>query len=382
MNDLPVLRLTQLLTPEEIETVQGVKATLEVGFCPVGVCMPGESCISHRWHDGEERFGEERYTLQAYYAVSLWKETVKRLAAIPEFADVLEVEWYPVAATFRSVRYLNDKRERYIQKFWQIAAEVADRQDIIVRYGRFDSPAPPEYPDYPVRTYVMTGELFKAKYGYAMKDEIDQLPKNETFSCSWHEIKDFFVELSPQQLAFNAGKLMNNRGSELDQQFLAACGKHDLPRMKELFTQGVNIHAVGDNGDMAAQNLVMYLWDEFYSTAEEMSAAEKEKLQKKIYQEGITALQWLIQQGYDLNVCAYDEATTLYLSIDNSPDIRLMEFLLENGSDPNITCYINNDGSDTSRTLENIRDNYIIFGKSDFPIFDKMEKLLKKYGAR
>ena len=29
MNDLPVLRLTQLLTPEEIKIIQGVKRTLE-----------------------------------------------------------------------------------------------------------------------------------------------------------------------------------------------------------------------------------------------------------------------------------------------------------------------------------------------------------------
>ena len=62
MNDLPVLRLTQLLTPEEIKTVQGVKATLEIGFCPIGVCIPDKSRISHQCHADEEHFGEERYT--------------------------------------------------------------------------------------------------------------------------------------------------------------------------------------------------------------------------------------------------------------------------------------------------------------------------------
>ena len=95
MNDLPVLRLTQLLTPEEIKTVQGVHNTHDAGFCPVGVCMPGESHLSYKCCDDEEQFGEERYTPLAYYAVTVWKETVKYLASTPEFADALEVEWYP-----------------------------------------------------------------------------------------------------------------------------------------------------------------------------------------------------------------------------------------------------------------------------------------------
>lgn len=380
MNDLPVLRLTQLLTPEEIKTVQGVKATLEIGFCPIGVCIPDKSRVSHQCHSGEEHFGEERYTPLAYYAVTVWKETVKRLASSPEFANALEVEWYPVAATFRSIRYINDRREQYIQEFWKIAAEIADMQNIKIHYGRFDSPAPLEYPDYPVRTYVMTEELFKAKCGYTMNDEVSQLPKDETFSYLWHDIKDFFVELSPQQLAFNAGDLMNNCGTELDQQFIKACGKHDLALMKELFAQGANIHAVSDNCEMAAQCLVLSLFDDFYFT-EGLSPEDSEKLLDQCCQKGFTLLKWLIQQGYDLNICAYDEGTALYYSIDYSPGIRLMKFLLENGADPNIACYINNDGGDTTCALENLLDNYHIWDVSDFPLLDEMKMLLKQYGA-
>jgi hypothetical protein len=274
---------------------------------------------------------------------------------------------------------LNDKREKYIQKFCQIAAEIADRQDIKVRYGRFDSPAPPEYPDYPLRTYVMSEELFKAKRGYAMNDEIDQLPKNETFSYSWHEIKDFFVELSPQQLAFNAGDLINNHGTELDQQFLAACDKLDLPLMKELFAQGVNIHAVDNSGDMAVQSIMLSLLDIFYD-AEGLSPEENEKLTTKYYQQAFPLLQWLINQGYDLNISAYEESTPLYDSV-YAPDAKMMKFLLENGADPNVDCYITNDGGDITNALDHVLMEYYVRSKSDFPMLDEMEKLLKKYGA-
>ena len=381
MNDLPVLRLTQLLTPEEIKIIQGVKRTLEVGFCPIGVCMPDESSVSHKCHAGEEQFSEERYTPLSYYAVWVWRETVKRLEAMPEFADALQVEWYPVAATFRSIRYIHDKRQQYIQTFWEIAAEIADTQNIKIHYGRFDSPALPGYPDYPLRTYVMPEELFKVKRSYGMKNEVTDLPKDKEFSYSWNEIKDYFVELSPQQLAFNAGDLMNNLGSELDQKFIDACSEKDLPLMKKLLAQGANIHAVGAGGDMAAQSLVWHFYDEFYYAAENKAGDEGERLQEKIYQQNISALEWLIQQGYDLNICAYDEGTALYYSIDYSPGIRLMKFLLENGADPNIDCYINNYDGNTTCALVNVWDNYNIWDRSDFPQLDEMEKLLKQYGA-
>ena len=88
MNDLPVLRLSQLLTPEEMKIVQGVHKTHNVGFCPLGVCIPDKSCGLHRCSDSESGdFCEERYTPLSYYAVSVWRETVKRLEAMPEFAD-------------------------------------------------------------------------------------------------------------------------------------------------------------------------------------------------------------------------------------------------------------------------------------------------------
>ena len=380
MKNLPVLRLTQLLTPEEIKTVQGVHETLEVDFCPIGVCMPGKSRIAHKRNAGGERFSEERYTPRAYYAVSVWKETVKHLASIPEFADALEVEWYPVAATFRSVRYLNDKRDKYIQKFWQIAAEVADRQDIKVRYGRFDSPAPAEYPDYPLRTYVMSEELFEAKLGYDMNDEIDQLPKNETFSYPWHEIKDFFVELSPQQLAFNAGELMNNRGTELDQQFIEACGKHDLPLMKKLFAQGANIHAVDAHGDMAGTSLITDFYEELYFSEKQLTPEEETDLLNKIYQQKIPIFAWLLVQGYDLNICPYAGSTPLYNSV-HQPNIDLMKFLLENGADPNIISWINHNPGEGIDVLGHVWNEYVCAPEFDFPMLDEMEKLLKKYGA-
>ena len=69
------------------------------------------------------------------------------------------------------------------------------------------------------------------------------------------------------------------------------------------------------------------------------------------------------------------------IRIDYSPGIRLMKFLLENGADPNIACYINNDGGDTTCALENLLDNYHIWDESDFPLLDEMKMLLKQYGA-
>lgn len=59
-----------------------------------------------------------------------------------------------------------------------------------------------------------------------------------------------------------------------------------------------------------------------------------------------------------------------------------MAFLLENGADPNVRSYINREGGDATDVLEHVWDEYRCGHEEDFPLFDEMEALLKKYGAR
>lgn len=382
MEQLPVLHLTQLLTKEEIKNIQGVNQTHDAGFCPIGVSLSKESDLSRCYYGPSGKCREERYTPLAYFAVSVWKKTVEKLSAMEEFADALQIEWYPVAASFRSVRYLNDVRDKYIRTFRSIAREIANSREITVHYGTFAAPALPEAPDFPIRIHIIPLDLLAEKRCYGIQEELKDLPKDKAFSYSWEDIQDFFVELNPQQLAFNAGSLMNNPGTELDQQFIRACAEADLPQMKKLFKQGANIHAVDERGDMAANNLIVHFYDECPATPT-LTEAEKAFVQN-IYRKKTEALTWLIQQGYDLNLCAYDACTPLYDSVD-SPDISIMKCLLENGADPNIISWINVDGYDECSALEHVWSDYdICFDNypSDLPRLDEMEELLKRYGAK
>ena len=200
------------------------------------------------------------------------------------------------------------------------------------------------------------------------------------FSYPWDEIKDFFVELSPQQLAFNAGDLMNNKGSELDQQFIQACSEHDLPLMKKLFAQGANIHAVDNLGNMAGTSLIADFYSEFYFSEKQLQPDEEAELLNKIFQQKIPIFVWLLEQGYDFNICPYDGCTPLYDSV-HQPNIDLMKFLLENGADPNIKSWVNHDLGEGTDTLGHVWNDYVNTPESEFPLLDEMEKLLKKYGV-
>lgn len=107
----------------------------------------------------------------------------------------------------------------------------------------------------------------------------------------------------------------------------------------------------------------------------------KKNLQEKIFQKNIAALKWLIQQGYDLNICPYDGCTPLYASV-HQPNIDIMKFLLENGADPNIMSWINNYFGYGTDALGHVWKDHVNTPESEIPILDEMEKLLKKYGAQ
>jgi hypothetical protein len=46
-----------------------------------------------------------------------------------------------------------------------------------------------------------------------------------------------------------------------------------------------------------------------------------------------------------------------------------------------VDCYITNDGGDITNALDHVFMEYYVRSKSDFPMLDEMEELLKKYGA-
>ena len=372
-SQLPVKLLTELISPEEIIEADNVRETHQAQYCPVGISLPKESDVALKYHCGSERFSEFRYTPRAYFAVRVWETVRDNLLTRPEFAGALEIEWYPVAATFRSVRFVNGGTERFITAMFEEMRRIADSRTVEIRYGRFDLPALPTLPDYPRRYYIMPQELLTEKRGYGMKDELKPLQNTPAGNFSWNDIKYVFVILKPIQLAYIAGDEMN-RHTPLDEEFIDACGEFDLTKVKELVAKGANIHAAGQYGDTAMSNMMFRY----------ASAAVDEnghcRFDNKNRDKFIELAEYLLSLGYNINLAGYADSTCLD-AVPHVEDMDIAEFLLAHGANPNLGSFIGDFPSrwHLGRTvLDHIWEDLIC---GEDPWCEKLSTFLLRHGA-
>ena len=359
MEKLPVKLLTELLTPDEIISAEKVRRTHEVGFCPVGISLWDESDIVRY-----KNYSEFHYTPRAYFAVKVWETARNNLLKRREFAGALDIEWYPVAASFRSVRFVNGDPEKFIAAMFAEMKRAADSHTEEICFGCFDVPAPSESPDYPRRYYIMPQKLMTEKRGYAMKDELTSLQNTPAGTFSWCDIENVFVILKPIQLAFIAGDDMNYC-KPLDKEFINACANFDLDKVKELVAKGANIHAATHDGDTAMGNMIV----NYYGT-EENDLASRKKF--------IELAQYLLSLGYNINLAGYGNSTCLDFA-PHIEDMELIKFLLDNGADPNIGSDIGDGWEVLGRTvLQHVWEDEVINKDCDFT---PLARLLLSYGA-
>ena len=342
MDNLPVLLLTDLISADERVTVEDVKHTHEVLDCPVGIRLPLESSVALRCNDNNEKISEFRYTPRAYFAVKVWDAARERLLAQPEFMNALDIEWYPVAASFNSIRYINGNPDEFIRRMFEEMERLANRGTIEIHYGRFDEPAIPARPDYPRRFYIMPPDMLASRYNFGMKDELNSMQGKNAEKMSWENIKDVFVVLKPIQLAYIAGDSMN-RQTPLDKEFINACSQFDYEKVKELVEKGANIHAVGKLGSTAMSDMV----DGYIEWGVDKS--EKDTyyypiIDDRNYDNFVKVADYLLSRGYNPNLSGYSGATPLLLTKYHAR-LKVAQYLLDKGADPNIPSYIGDGGN-------------------------------------
>ena len=360
MEELPVLLLTDLIALDEMQIADDVKNTHEVFNTPIGIRLPMESKVSLRCSYNHENYSEFRYTPRAYFAVKVWEAARERLLALPEFANALDIEWYPVAASFNSIRFVNGYPDEFIRRMFEEMEQLANSRTIEIQYGRFDEPALPSRPDYPRRFYIIPPKMFVTKRNCCVENELKSMQGTVAERMSWENIKDTFVVLKPIQLAFIAGNPMN-RHTPLDEEFITACSHFDYEKVRELVEKGANIHATGKYGETALSEMTLCYHDIPYTASNDDEEEEEDDDDDDIddwegfyngddddcvivrdnhnYDNYIKIANYLLSLGYNINIEGYNNYTALY-PLKFIDDLRIARFLLDNGADPNMPSCI------------------------------------------
>ena len=371
--ELPVRLLTDLLSTEERKVACKVNQTHDVLYCPVGICLPGESDSSRRMYTSltDEKISEFRYTPRAYFAVKVWETARDELLATEEFSDALKFEWQPVAASFNSIHYVNGSPDRFVECLFAKMKAIADSQTIDIHYGRVDAPARPELPDYPRRYYIMPPDMLAKNRNHSMDNDLDTLHGKPRKRQTWKDIKDIFVRLKPIQLAYIAGEPMNKH-TPLDEKFIDACSSFDYEKVRKLVAKGANIHAVDKYGESAMTAMVYN-----YGFTGKVDKDGYYIFDDRNFDAFIQISEYLLSLGYNLNLAGYDGCTPLHDTI-YVHNLAIPRFLLDHGADPNAP-------SDIGEIFCGESPLGAAWNEADFCPESKCEELaqlLLKYGAR
>lgn len=325
-------------------------------------------------------------TLKMHYAIQVWCKAALISAENP--SDLLYywwLDWKQGEGAFNTIEYSKFYQditvEQLLQRFWKLLEQIANSGEIRVCEGYNIRCEGEGY----LGPKVICDMVVDAESAQDIKyDNVYTYPYNkELVSYGWEEIKDFFIELTIDQLRLTMPQKLHNH-TELDDQLLKACYDWDTDIIKICMNRGANINCLNESGESVLQCAVEYfklrnvLIDKDYPK-EELNQIESDNEMKCK-----EIVELLISYGADINLFGYNGKSPLTCAYYER-SIPMIKYLLDKGANPNTNCYL--EDCDYWPMLKNVRST-IVQDIDDLPSDDynepekEIEEIIRNAGGR
>jgi len=367
-----------LLSAEAMRKVVDVHATHDSGYWPVAVRLPGES-IRWRFTKSDGTTGNVNiYTAKAYFAIRVWEEATKRLAA-RGIGPEGRIEWRSMSPSFRGVFAIQpgawDEWWLALHDFGNAMVhggelqQVAESGDVSVRLGRHKRGIHPSRPGETVEDWVVSDKqlaAYRRDYQLAPPGEAHGKP----LVFPWKEIRGAYVRLSEPEVSFLHGKETGN-ATETDKLLFEACGRLDASGVERLLEEGANPNATEEYGQTAFMHAIDAIEGQRFFGTE----AQKGTLDQRAG----SLFGTLVAHGADPDVSGYCMGTALHEAGHGDPDS--MRLLLDAGADPNAASWFALD-EEFATPLGHVFEDY---GIPDSPeeeaMYERMIRMLRRAGG-
>lgn len=372
-----------LFSIEDIEIARDVVSTYDCGKSRIALRAPEQTycLVTNLFKTPESASSSIHFTtLKLRYAEEVWYKAA--LISQKNPSDMLYywwLHWEDNETSFRELAYSNFYRditvEQLLSGFWKLLESIANSGEIKVAEGyHIHSTGTDEWCGEP---RIICDIVLNAESGRAVKKEIDNVykyPYNKTpISFHWNDIKDFFVELTLDQLRLTMPKYLHKHNS-IDDMLFTACFNHDYELMKTLIRRGANVNALNERGESPLQRVIEFsltVDDEEKLSAEEIANIKRTKLEqcKK-------CADLLLDNGADIDLFGYNGMQPLACAYyENS--LELVNYLLEKGSNPNYNSYLTD--CDYWPRLKNVRCTVLEVIDDDlYEEYDDTEKAIEE----
>lgn len=375
---------------QDIEIARDVRATYDCGMSRIALKAPDQIYRNSRElmknHDVSASI--KATTLKLHYAIKVWDKAAHISLNNPNYLlNYWWINWVSDGSPFNKLEYSNNYRdiaeEQMMQRFWKLLEEIADSGVIMVSEGyQFYSKVNKQIGPKLVCVIVLdenTGDDI-----YKKVDDVYTYPYDRTLrTFKWDEIKDFFCEMSLNQLRLTMPEQLHYH-TFLNDGFLKACKDWDEEQIKYYLENGANVNCLDQYGESSIQQVINDYKEHGLLKGKEYSEEELNVIEKDNERKCKEIIDLLLSYGADINLFGYEGNSPLMCAYEmKSPE--LVKFLLERGANPNSNCSLVDD--DYWPTIKNIRSSILykiddlIYEDHD-DIVDEIERIIHDAGGR
>lgn len=368
----------------------------QTGYYPISL-MPGdqEQILGNTGRLGVYELSntsQRTFTLKYWYAMQVWNTAIATACdgvVGNKFLYILP-QWENRDDSFRMLVDNKNFTPDIVVDLWKLLENIANSGNIKVHEGFFIENTTKGYWGAPSKCQI------EMKCNFNINIMLDvpsvrnrQFPIeniwgyefcNDDKSYRWDEIKHLFCEVSLSVREMMNHKWMNRKG-DYDTELIEACRRLDLEGVKAAVEKGANVNALDDGDETPLTNAI----DDYYliGTKNGVNYAEEEciNIENNNYQKLVSIIDYLLEQGADINLFGYDGISPLVQAYySRSP--RLVEYLLKKGANPNVNCYLSDTANERmycSTILSCIADDL----NEEYDDAEReIERLVKQYGGR
>lgn len=376
---------------QDIEVAQEVRATHNCGMSRIALKAPDQiyRICRRMMKEPDSASAEiEARTLKLHYAIQVWCNAV--LISEDDASNLLYywwLHWESDGSPFNKLAYSdfnrNIKVEQLLKWFWELLEQIADSGEIIVSEGYQVNCEGKDNSKPKVKCVVVLDE----KTGKAVNEKVDNVytyPYNrEPRTFKWDDIKDFFFEMSLDQLRLTMPDRLHSH-TAVDDILLKACDRWDVEAIEDALKNGANINCLDECGESVLQKAIEFFKDHDVLIDKEYPEEELRAIESANETRCKEIVELLLSHGADINLFGYagmSPLTCAYYS--RSPEMT--RYLLERGASPNTNCYLE-DGQHWP-LLKNVRCT--ILDLIDELLYDEygdaeseIEQLVREAGGR
>ena len=356
-------------TFDDILIAEDVTTTHNCGMSRIALCAPdqinpvGPKLVKEGYHGCLSVI-----TLRLHYAIQVWcRASIISAASHNGFEKYWWLDWVPGKGGFNNLENTDTSKKmsekQMLQRFWKLLEKIANSGEVQVTEG-----------------YWVNGEgkgmcgprvtgnvIVDAKTADEIQvDDVQTYPYcKQMRTFKWNEIKDFFIELTLDQLRLTMPDKLHNH-KEIDDTLLEACFNWDTEMIKMAMARGANINCLDRDGS----SVIIRAMDSLGYDDEKIPQCEK-------------IIDLLLSYSADINLFGYEAMSPLICAYDSLYNTtELVEFLLERGASPNTNCFCadithNSKQRNVRSTLLDILDPSKM-GENDI----KLGKILRNAGGR